>query len=199
MITPQTEISIETKIQRSRFIGFLIPVNESRSVQIQLNRLRNIHPEASHICWAYRIASGKDIIEYSSDAGEPSGTAGIQLLNKLKKFDLVNSMIGVVRYFGGTKLGKPGLAKAYSEVARSVVEKAKLVKWVKTVRLKLEGPYEYIGEISALLNKFKVMDRTDLSGEKLKINILIPVEKRTNFCDSAISVSRGNIRIKEME
>ena len=108
-------------------------------------------------------------------------------------------MIGVVRYFGGTKLGKPGLAKAYSEAARSVVEKAKLVKWVRTVRLKLEGPYEYIGEISALLNKFKVMDRTDLSGEKLKINILIPVEKRTNFCDNAIAVSRGNIRIKEME
>ena len=53
MITPQTEISIETKIQRSRFIGFLIPVNESRSVQIQLNRLRNIHPEASQICWSY--------------------------------------------------------------------------------------------------------------------------------------------------
>ncbi|MEE9190890.1 MAG: YigZ family protein [Candidatus Neomarinimicrobiota bacterium] len=199
MITPQAEVSNEIKIRRSRFIGYLIPVNRSENVQFQLNRLRELYPDASHICWAYRIREGKDIIEFSTDAGEPGGTAGIHLLNMLKKFDLVNSLIGVIRYFGGTKLGKSGLAKAYSETAQSVVEKAKLVKCVRTVRLMLEGPYEYVGKISALLNKFKVRDRTDLSGEKLMINVLIPIEKKTDFCDNAVSISSGNIRIKEME
>jgi putative IMPACT (imprinted ancient) family translation regulator len=177
----------------------LIPVNDSESIQIQLNRLREFHPDASHVCWAYRITGGEDVIEFSSDAGEPAGSAGIHLLNMLKNFDLVNSLIGVVRYYSGTKLGKPGLAKAYRETAQSVIEKAKLVKWVRTVRLMLEGPYDYVGKISALLNKFKVRDRTDLSGEKLKINVLIPIEKKSDFCDNAVSVSKGNIRIKEMK
>jgi uncharacterized YigZ family protein len=198
-VTPQSENTIEFKIKRSRFIGFLLQVSEFGSVQIQLNRLRILHPDANHICWAYRITGGKDIIEFSSDAGEPSGTAGIHLLNTLKKFDLVNSMIGAVRYFGGTKLGKPGLVKAYSEAARRVVEGAKLVRWVKTVRLRLEGPYEYIGEVITVINKFKVRDRKDLSSGKLKIDVLIPIEMKTNFCNGMTSISSGNIRIKEME
>jgi uncharacterized YigZ family protein len=198
-VTPQSENTIEFKIKKSRFIGFLSQISEFGGVQIQLNRLRDLHPQVNHICWAYRITGDEGIIEFSSDAGEPSGTAGIHLLNTLKKFDLINSMIGAVRYFGGTKLGRSGLAKAYSETAQRVVEGAKLVRWVKTDRLRLEGPYEFIGEVVALLNKFNVMDRKDLSSGKLKFDVLIPAEKTTNFCESVTSVTSGNIIIKEME
>jgi uncharacterized YigZ family protein len=198
-VTPQSENTIEFKIKKSRFIGFLSQISEFGGVQIQLNRLRDLHPQVNHICWAYRITGDEGIIKFSFDAGEPSGTAGIHLLNTLKKFDLINSMIGAVRYFGGTKLGRSGLAKAYSETAQRVVEGAKLIRWVKTDRLSLEGPYEFIGEVVALLNKFKVKDRKDLSSGKLKFDVLIPAEKKTNFCESVTSVTSGNIIIKEME
>ncbi len=100
--------------QRSRFLSFVFPCKCLDEQTFLIKKMNSDYPTATHICWASVIDSGK--IEYFfSDNGEPSGTAGVPILNSLKEHQLVNVIAFVVRYFGGVKLGTTGLAKAYKE------------------------------------------------------------------------------------
>ncbi len=94
--------------------------------------------------------------EYSSDSGEPLGSAGKPILNALKRANLINVTIVVSRYFGGKKLGIPGLIDAYGAVAKSTIDSANLKLWSETKRLIVTYPYELDGVINSILKKNQV-------------------------------------------
>lgn len=113
--------SIELIINKSKFIAYKFTLNSLEEVKSILTNLKNEHKNATHICYAYIY--NRDIVsEKCSDDGEPGGTAGYPILNVLKKKNLENIMVAVVRYFGGVKLGAGGLVRAYTKACSEVIK-----------------------------------------------------------------------------
>ena len=121
----QTQI----ELKKSKFISFLVPIDEFKKLH---SKLKEEHFKASHIVYAYRkLNEFEQIVENSSDDGEPKGAAGNPTLSQLRGEELINCAILTVRYFGGTKLGVGGMIRAYSSSAREVILSAKLTEYVK--------------------------------------------------------------------
>lgn len=111
---------MQLEIKKSKFIGLYFPVKSQDEVVEILNNLKKEHKKATHICYAYRLTS--PFSEKAFDDGEPSGTAGKPILNVLQKQDKKDSLLVVVRYFGGIKLGAGGLVRAYSKTASETLK-----------------------------------------------------------------------------
>ncbi|RKD26090.1 uncharacterized protein, YigZ family [Caminicella sporogenes DSM 14501] len=116
----------EEIINKSRFIGYAKPVTSEDEALEFIEEIRKKHKDATHNVPAYLIGENNEIQRYSDD-GEPSGTAGIPILDMLKKEEIKNSVIVVTRYFGGIKLGTGGLVRAYTKAAKAAVREAKIV------------------------------------------------------------------------
>jgi len=125
-LAPIAEARAEVREKSSRFLGFLFPAVDEEEVDRLLGELRTRYPDATHHCWAYRL--GWPPRERSSDDGEPSGTAGAPMLKVLAGRGLSDTLVVAVRWFGGTKLGKGGLARADGASAREAAESARLVE-----------------------------------------------------------------------
>jgi len=128
------------KDRGSKFIAFAYPVNTEEEAKIILSEIRKLYHDACHHCYAYRIGSDK-MLYRSSDDGEPSGTAGKPIFNQILSKDLTNIFIVVVRYFGGTLLGVPGLINAYKNAALEALNNTAVI--TKTVNEIYEIFYEY--------------------------------------------------------
>ncbi|HET8865634.1 MAG TPA: YigZ family protein [Gracilimonas sp.] len=154
----------------SKFLGYLFPTESEEDFQEELARLKSKYPDATHHCWAWRLNPAQPK-EFSSDDGEPSGTAGLPILNQLKSYEVVNAGVVVVRYYGGTKLGKSGLIEAYGRGAQLCLESATL-KSIKLVHLfEIRYPYPEENTINKLKNdhKLSVQDSEYLEDVKLKV------------------------------
>ena len=109
----------ELVINKSRFIAYKFNLTDLEQVKQHINDLKKEHKKARHVCFAY-VFKGEVVSEKCSDDGEPGGTAGYPILNVIKKKNLTNVLVAVVRYFGGIKLGAGGLVRAYSKTAGSL-------------------------------------------------------------------------------
>ena len=130
-------------LKQSQFISYLRSCGSVSGFRSWLSQIKKDHYDASHVCWAYRIQVDSELYEHSSDAGEPSGTAGAPILKILKQNNLTQCGLIAVRYFGGTKLGRKGLIDAYSNAATNVVNNSNLMKWVNTKRYIITYPIKY--------------------------------------------------------
>ncbi|MBO4412541.1 MAG: YigZ family protein [Clostridia bacterium] len=110
----------ELEIKKSKFIGYLFEIGSLEEIKQIVDNLKKEHKKATHICYAYRLNS--PFAEKAVDDGEPSGTAGKPILNVLQKQNIENSLLVVVRYFGGIKLGAGGLFRAYSKCASETIK-----------------------------------------------------------------------------
>ena len=117
----------ESRIKGSRFIGIAMPCEKDMDIQSNLSEVSRRYPNATHYCYA-AVYGGTNRTEKSSDNGEPSGTAAKPILSVIKGRDLTDTMIVVVRYFGGTLLGTGGLVHAYTQSASDSIECASIVK-----------------------------------------------------------------------
>ncbi len=118
----------DIEVKRSKFISHIVPVDEHKEL---LATLQARHPKANHIVWAYRTRNAYgQVVENSTDDGEPKGAAGIPTLNVLRGHDLIECAILTVRYFGGIKLGIGGMARAYSDAANAVIHAADILPFV---------------------------------------------------------------------
>ena len=197
--------SNEFKIKGSLFKAYTFDINNIGNIKKRITQLENKFPDASHICYAYRICNidnldlfyNPEIIEFSTDAGEPSGTAGKPILNILKKNKIVNRIIFVVRYFGGTKLGIPGLIKSYKYASESVLKNAEYKKWILLKELSLELNYKYHKMIDKIIYDYdgKVL-KSDFS-DTVSLNIEIPCKKFIDFKKEIIEKSNGTIQLIE--
>nr|HPR89953.1 YigZ family protein [Synergistaceae bacterium] len=117
---PASETTVEVKINKSRFLGHVRICRSEEEVRMKLKEVCDLHKQATHNCWAYRIGE-ESYREYFSDDGEPAGTAGKPILGAISRLDLTNALIVVTRYFGGIKLGVRGLIEAYGSTATNAL------------------------------------------------------------------------------
>ncbi|MBD5283997.1 MAG: YigZ family protein [Bacteroides sp.] len=124
----------------SRFIGFALPVASADEARARIKEYQNRYHDARHVCWAYMI--GPDRSEWQlNDNGEPSGTAGKPILGQLNSTGVTDAVVIVVRYFGGIKLGTPGLIAAYRQTAREAIEAAGIKEMHAMKEFTVEFPY----------------------------------------------------------
>ena len=144
--------SEEFKDRGSRFIAFANPVESSEAFKKQLQQLKKEHPKAVHHCFAYRIGITGDNFR-ASDDGEPSGTAGKPILGQLDSRKLTNTSIIVVRYFGGTLLGVPGLIHAYKTATALVLQTVPIIQKQVEVIYSVQFDYTQVNDIMQILKQ----------------------------------------------
>ncbi len=140
----------ELKDRGSRFIAFAFPVKNEKEIEEALAKIRSKHAKARHHCYAWRLGAGRDAYR-SNDDGEPSGTAGRPILAQIDKTSLSDILVIVVRYFGGTLLGRGGLVRAYGGAAATALEKAEIYKVYVEEELELKCSYAVLNEVLALV------------------------------------------------
>lgn len=125
----------------SKFIAYVFPFEDESRLKEIVAELKAMHPKARHHCWAYRLGTDRSVFRINDD-GEPSGTAGRPILNVLLSKDVTNILVVVVRYFGGTLLGVPGLINAYKSATVDALEQAEVVE--RTVKDVYEIRFDYV-------------------------------------------------------
>ncbi|WP_026893985.1 YigZ family protein [Clostridiisalibacter paucivorans] len=136
----------EIIINKSRFIGYAKPIDSQQDAIDFIEEIKSKHRDATHNVLAYVFGENSNIQRYSDD-GEPSGTAGIPVLEVIKKEDLRNVVIVVTRYFGGKKLGAGGLVRAYTKGAKIALDAANIVHKVLYNRIKIRVDYTLYGKV----------------------------------------------------
>lgn len=149
------------KDRGSKFIAYAYPIRSEEEVKPILAQLRSEHGKARHFCWALRLSPDRAVFRIQDD-GEPSGTAGRPILNALLSADITNILIVVVRYFGGTLLGVPGLINAYKSAAIEAIQAAEIVE--KTVNDVYELTFDYLS-MNDVMRLFKEEQLQILSQE----------------------------------
>ena len=133
------------EIKQSKFIAHLV---EFREYDNKLKELKQEHPKARHFVTAFRYLNEyNQIVEHSSDDGEPKGTSGKPSLMVLQGQDIINTAVIIVRYFGGTKLGTGGLVRAYSDAVNLVLDMADLIEYKEQISKKISFTYANIGKV----------------------------------------------------
>lgn len=145
----------EFRDRGSKFLAYAYPVHTEIDVKTYLNLLRELHPKAVHHCYAYRL--GLDRNNYrANDDGEPGGSAGRPILNVLYSRDLTNILVVVVRYFGGTLLGVPGLINAYKNATQLALDEAVVVKRTVNETIQVRYPFEQMNEVMRLVKQHQL-------------------------------------------
>ena len=156
----ESEYTDTLEIKKSKFITYITSYDKFKGLMI---RLQNEHPKARHFVYAYRYLNEFDqIVENSSDDGEPKGTSGKPTLSVLSGSELINTAVIVVRYFGGTRLGTGGLVKAYSDAVNLVLKSSIIKDYVKLEYKKLILNYSQLSQIEYLIANVdvKIIDKT---------------------------------------
>ncbi len=140
------EIISKEIINKSKFINFLIPVSSLEETKSKLIELRKLYSDASHHCFAYILGNNQEVQKYSDD-GEPSKTAGLPILEVLKKHALTNVLSVTVRYYGGIKLGAGGLTRAYTKSCAESVSLASFTSLTNYTHLTIKISFDHIGHV----------------------------------------------------
>ncbi len=150
----------QIKVKGSTFIGLASPARSREEADIFLRSVQKKYFDATHHCYAYRIGFGSAQVFRSSDDGEPGGTAGKPILQAIDGKQLTDLIVVVTRYFGGTKLGTGGLARAYAESAADVLSQSQIVSKIIYESLRFQFPYEDTNTVMRLIGSCegKVLD-----------------------------------------
>jgi uncharacterized YigZ family protein len=172
---PAAESRAEIREKGSRFLAVVGPAADEAAAKAILGELARQYPDATHHCWAWRL--GLPARERGADAGEPAGTAGVPILQVLRGAGLSDVLAVVVRWFGGTKLGKGGLARAYAAAAREAVQGLAVVARVPAVRLAVEVPYERVGAVKRLIRPPEVELESEEYGAAARLALVVHEER----------------------
>ena len=148
-LAPADEARAELRAKGSRFLAIVAPTVDMESARGKVEAVRTQYSDASHVCWACRV--GHPAEERASDAGEPAGTAGRPILNVMKGRQISDVVGVVVRWFGGVKLGKGGLARAYAGAVKLALEDLALERRSPSLRIRLTLPYDRISGVKRLV------------------------------------------------
>jgi uncharacterized YigZ family protein len=169
--------SAEFKDRGSRFIAIAQPIATIDEFKQALNDIKKLHPKATHHCFAYRLGLDGNTFRVSDD-GEPSGTAGRPILGQVDSKGLVNVLVVVVRYFGGTLLGVPGLINAYRSAAALALQITPLVQKQVEKEFVVQFDYTRVGEIMALAKQY---------------NCRIVKQEMQLFCNMTLAIPRNRV------
>lgn len=188
--------TLELIEKKSRFICILSPLIEPQDIEKSLQAAGQKYPGARHYCFAYRLRQGSAIMERCSDDGEPSGTAGLPILNGLQKRELENIIAVVVRYFGGTLLGTGGLVRAYTQVVQSALNEARIVTIEYSQKIVVTLDYSYYSSFEKLffksLNQVTNIEYTD----RISLEAWIALEQLPRFRAEVDNLTGGTSSIQ---
>lgn len=191
----ETGGSFEIEIKGSRFIGHIQRAFNEDEAKAFIEQIKKDHWKATHNCSAFQIGDNHDI-QRASDDGEPSGTAGVPMLEVLKQNDLHNVVVVVTRYFGGTKLGSGGLIRAYSSAVSEVMHHVGLVERQIQIPLKLTIDYATAGNVEHWINtsSYTLLDTIYL--EHVTFELGIPQEDLEKVQNELINLTSDNIHFE---
>ena len=187
-----TEAGIKEK--GSVFTGQAYFMSDSEECSTKLNEIRKKYYDATHHCYCYKLNSGET--KYS-DNGEPSGTAGIRILNAIEHYDLTDILVVIIRYFGGTKLGVGPLGKAYYESALNVLKGSQIIVKNPFQQISIRTNFDKMGHVFRLLSAFnskKIV--SDYKENIVEITCLLIASDVLTFQDQIREFSQGDIEIK---
>lgn len=149
------------KDRGSKFLAFAYPISNEQEVKKHLDALRGLHPKANHHCYAYRLGTDRSQFRVNDD-GEPSGSAGRPILNVLLSKDITNILVVVVRYFGGTLLGVPGLINAYKSSTVEALAEAEFVQKTVNDIYEVSFDFEAMNDVMKVVKEFglKISNQT---------------------------------------
>jgi uncharacterized YigZ family protein len=175
-VTATTEVEYE--IKKSRFIGAIMPCQSEDEALRQLGLLARQHQGANHLAFAWRIRQPEGFItERFHDGGEPSGTAGRPILAPLEGESLINVVVGVIRYFGGIKLGTGGLTRAYGTAAKEAIAAAQFVPWVEMAQLTLDIDYPQLQLLEYQLKQIHGQIIDQQFTDKVTVTLSLPAHE----------------------
>lgn len=172
------------KDKGSKFLAYAYPVNNDAQAKSHLNELYELHPKAVHHCYAYRL--GADRMSYRmSDDGEPLGTAGRPILNTLYSKNVTNVLVVVVRYFGGTLLGVPGLINAYKTATEAALDVAEIVTRHYFSIYRLSFQYPQMNDVMRIVKEMELPVRA----QAFEMQCTMEVEVRATLVERFITRS----------
>lgn len=183
----------QIKRKGSLFIALADSVDDPEQVEQLVQRVSKQHPKASHHAYAYRIDRRQPSVRYSDD-GEPGGTAGLPLVQLLEGRELTNSVLLVTRIFGGTLLGKGGLARAYADAGREALTDARTVKKILCNVLTVRVPYDRWGKLQHYLHDSGYPVDDVEYGSDVAVRIIIPARQHDSFRSWLDEFSGGAIQ-----
>ena len=203
-ITIAKNATAEVNIKKSRFICNVARVNSEEEAKDFIAGLQKEHRKANHNCFAYMVGD-KDQVQRESDNGEPSGTAGVPILEALKLVHVHNVCAVVTRYFGGIKLGAGGLIRAYSNTTTAGIEAAGLVQRIKQKTLILTVDYATHDQLTYFLKQEKLTIANEEYGVDVKVTIYVDEDRLTEVTDKLrdhfndrIPVTEGDSLFREV-
>lgn len=181
------------KEKGSLFTGQVFPVNTEEDVSKILTDVKKKYYDASHHCYGYKLLDGH--FKYSDD-GEPSGTAGIRILNAIDHFDLVNTLVIVIRYFGGTKLGVGPLGKAYYTSAESALKEVSKNKKTAYKQVRVTADFEHTNLLHKAFSDFEIVIQNTQYTENVVFTCLSKPKLVDKFSEYITDKSSGTILIE---
>lgn len=165
--TLECEGKAEFTEKKSVFIGHAIPVKTEEEAQAYVKKQKNAYPDARHNVWAY-LMKGEIVARYSDD-GEPQGTAGVPVLDTVRKSGVTDAVVVITRYFGGILLGAGGLVRAYSHTAKLALEAAHIITYEQYTELELCCSYSDYQRYQAELPRFGAVIDDTLFAERVTV------------------------------
>ena len=150
--TIEEAVEVTMRERSSKFLSFIYPVENEEQIREALDALRKRYFDATHHCYAWRLGPRGEQFR-ANDDGEPSGTAGKPILGQMLSHEITDCLIVVVRYFGGTKLGVPGLIAAYKESAANAIEAATVVERTVDRRFTIDFPYLVMNDVMRIIKE----------------------------------------------
>ncbi|BAM48040.1 YigZ family protein [Amphibacillus xylanus] len=195
-LTVQLQGQAELIIQKSRFIGHIKRTETEEEAQAFIKQVKKEHSQATHNCSAYLIGE-HDQIQKANDDGEPSGTAGVPMLEVLKKNHLKDTTVVVTRYFGGIKLGAGGLIRAYSKATSETLKATGIVKRQLVKNIAITVDYPLLGKIE---NELRQEDHL-ITGidylEHVTVNVAVPVDQVETFTNWIVDLTSDQAKIEQ--
>lgn len=188
----------EITIEKSRFIGYAAPVESEEKAQDFISDIKQQHKDATHNVFAYIIGENFHVQRYNDD-GEPSGTAGIPILELLKKEELTNLVVVVTRYFGGIKLGAGGLVRAYIKGAKCALEKSKIVEMTPHTTLRIRIDYTLYGKVENELMNLNYHTENIVYDEAVNLDIICKSENTEKLLELLKDITNANLEYSVLE
>lgn len=180
--------------KRSRFLGYAAPVQTPEQAAAILEEIRKRHFDARHHCYAYILGEAGGQQKYADD-GEPQGTAGMPILEVIRKQALTNALVVVTRYFGGTLLGAGGLVRAYTQAAVDAIGNAGICVVSQAMRLSVACGYDMWPRVEHALSKQDVLLEDTAFSERVTVTLLIKAADQQGLQARLVDLTNGAVHI----
>lgn len=188
---PSEEVLFKDK--NSKFFGYAFPVMAEEEVKIQVDTLKKQHHSARHWCYAYQLGTHEPNLTFrANDDGEPSNSAGMPIYGQIQSFGVTNVLIVVVRYFGGVKLGVPGLINAYKTAAQMAMEASKIETKLIAKNILISFEYANINKVMRIIKEKNL----NVTNQKLELDCEITVSVRLRDIPTILEIFKGQYGVE---